>query len=352
MDTTPIPVESPTRTLQRSLIVLQRRRTYPSVTVLVTTPKGVVPDAATIAVAQRLIEQADERLRSDVDDSTRIGVVGQLRELLGEQTTVPGSTALALCVSPEMGLAVHLGREVNDRVVIDDTFATRDLVADVNRIAEYQVFTVSDHMVRRLVGDRRRLEVDLSPGWPLLRDDEHTTTTWRQAAADAIRTQQRQDPAPTVVAGVQRTLQRIAGVTDRTITIGSISGNHDRTNPSQLHRLAWPIVTDWLRRDRVEALEQLDAARSSRRYAGGIHEIWPLANDGRIELLVVEDTYAIAARTRGDIVEPTDDPTAPDVVDDLVDETIEAVMRHGGRTIIVAEGDLADEQHIAAALRF
>ena len=352
METTPIPVDSSTRTLQRSLTVLQRRRTYPSVTVLATTPKGVVPDATTIGTAQRLIEQADERLRGDVDDSTRVAVVGRLRELLDEQATVPGSSALALCVSPELDLAVHLGREVNDRVVIDDTFATRDLVADVNRVAEYQVFTVSDRMIRRFVGDRRGLDIDRGPGWPLLRDDEHTTTTWRQAAADAIRTEQRQDRYPTIVAGVRRTLQRIGGATDPTITIGTVAGNHDRTSANQLHHLTWPIVTDWLRRDRVEALERLDTARSSRRYAGGIQEIWALANEGRIELLVVEDTYAIAARTQGDIVEPAKDVTAPDVVDDLVDDTIEAVLRHGGRTVIVAEGDLADHEHIAAALRY
>jgi len=341
-----------TRTSQRSLAMLQRHRTYPSVTVLVTTPEGVVPDPATIATARRLIDRADERLRGDVDDSTRIDVVGRLQALLEAHAAAPGSRAVALCASPEVHLAVRLGRDVNDRVVIDDTFATRDLVADVNRVAEYQVFTVSDRLLRRLTGDRRGLDEDRSPGWPLERGDEHTTTTWRQAVVDTIRTHQQRDRYPTVVAGVERTLHRIADATDPAVTIGAVAGNHDRTSPNRLHSLTWPIVTDWLRRDRTDALERLDAARSSRRYAGGIQEIWPLANEGRVELLVVEDTYTLAARVDGHIVVPADDITDPDVVDDLVDDTIEVVIRHGGRAVIVVQGDLADHEHIAAALRY
>ena len=66
---------------------------------------------------------------------------------------------------------------------------------------------------------------------------------------------------------------------------------------------------------------------------------------GRGDLLVVEATYAVAAR-----VDPVsrrlsvaDDPTAPGVVDDVVDELIEAVLRYRGRVAIVDEGALAPE---------
>lgn len=106
MEPTPLPVESSTRASQRSLTMLQRRRTYPSVTVLLTTPNGVVPDAAALGTAQRLIKQADDRLHG---------------------------------------------------------------------------------------GDRYGLDIDRNPAWPLVRTDEHTTTTWRQAAVDTIRTHQQHD---------------------------------------------------------------------------------------------------------------------------------------------------------------
>ncbi len=38
---------------------------------------------------------------------------------------------------------------------------------------------------------------------------------------------------------------------------------------------------------------------STSRYAGGIHEIWPLANEGRIDTLIVEEDYAVDDLVQG-----------------------------------------------------
>jgi len=67
-------------------------------------------------------------------------------------------------------------------------------------------------------------------------------------------------------------------------------------------------------------MRQLALARPNKRYAGGIHEIWPLARDGRIAT--------------------------------LLDDTIETVLRHGGASIIVNSITLIDRQRIAAILRY
>ncbi len=84
------------------------------------------------------------------------------------------------------------------------------------------------------------------------------------------------------------------------------------------------MVDQWLQLDREHALARLDAARSARRCAAGIEQIWPLA----------------------------DDASLPGVVDDVVDEVIEEVLHRGGRAVIVPDGDLADSDGIAAILRY
>ena len=40
------------------------------------------------------------------------------------------------------------------------------------------------------------------------------------------------------------------------------------------------------------------------------------------------------------------------MIDDIVDETIEAVLRHDGTAVIVADGELVDHARIAAVLRY
>lgn len=332
---------------------LQRVSAYPSVTVLVNTTAGVVPDTALRARTAQLIDVVDQRLRGDVVDEERAWLVTEIRRLVDDAATEPPATAMGLFVSPGHSVFVRLGRAVTERVVIDQSFATRDLVADLNRTAQYRLVTISDRMLRVLIGDRRRLVEVRNEAWPLLRTDELSVTGWSAAVVDGLRDLQRQHPLPTVVAGVERSVRRHHEALAPFRTIGVIPGNHDRTGWAELHTASWPLVTDWLRADLDDALRRLDAARSERRYAGGIHEIWPLAADGRVDVLVVEDTFAVAARVNADNqLDPVEDATAPDVVDDIVDEAIEAVLQAGGRVVVTGDGNLAAHDRIAAVLRY
>ena len=334
------------------LAQLQDQTVYPSITILMNTTPGTVLSPTELATALRLVKHADERLTGDVPDELRHALISTIASLVDDQTTERSARALALCVSPDYSAAVHLGRTVNERVVIDDTFATRDLVADLNRTASYRVFTFSDRRSRLFIGDRQGLIESRSGVWPVIRHDEQTTASWMREVEECVRSEHAQRPLPTIIAGVERTVRRTI-IANRLDTIGLIPGNHDRSSWMELHNAAWPLVTDWLRTDRSRATKALEHARSTCRYAGGIDEIWPLANDGRVELLVVEDTYALAARMDHNLqLQRADDREAPDVIDDVIDDTIEAVMRRGGNVVIVADNDLRDHDRIAAVLRF
>ena len=338
--------------MNRALLAqLQRMRAYPSVTILVNTTPNLALSDKEHKTVRTFIDAANRRLLDDVPTFLRKRVVTRLESLHAEIVDEPATQAMALCVSPEFAATVRLGRTVQERVIIDDTFATRDMVADSNRTAHFRVVTISDHKTRLLVGDRQRLLEERDDGWPLERRDDQNAAAWTRAVMQALNAEQQRHPLPTVVAGVSRSVRRALAITELH-TIGLISGNHDRTGWAELHTAAWPLVTDWLRADGQRALVQLDCARSTRLYAGGIHEIWPLAREGRVELVVVEDTYSLAARVHGDTLEPANDFESPEVVDDVMDEVIEAVLRHGGKAVIVNDGDLTAHQRIAAVLRY
>ena len=330
---------------------LQSLRSYPSVTVLANTTPGATLSEVERKNIEGLIAATNRRLTDDVSSFVRKRVVERLDQLLEDVVEESSSHAMALCVSPEFAAIVRLGRPVQERVIIDDTFATRDLVADLNRTAHYRVITVSDRKTRLLIGDRHRLVEERAEGWPMDRTEDQNGAAWTRHVMQALQHEHQRFPLPTVVAGVERSVRRTLAQSDLS-TIGLIGGNHDRTSWSDLHTAAWPLVTDWLRSDGQRALEQLDSARSTRLYAGGIQEIWSLAREGRVDLVVVEETYSMAARLDGDMLQEADDCEAPDVIDDVVDELIEAVLRHGGRAVIVNDGDLTAHHHIAAVLRY
>jgi Bacterial archaeo-eukaryotic release factor family 3 len=339
--------------VNRALLAeLQRQQAYPSITVLINTTPGAALSASEIDTARRLADHADKRLTDDVPDEVRAAVIGSLHSLIAEQSGEVNGKAMALCVSPNYTAAVRLGREVQERVVVDDTFATRDLVADANRTAMFRMVTISERKVRLLIGDRQRLAEQRDEMWPMLRLDDQSVQAWYREVTERLRSEHAALPLPTVIAGVERSV-RSAVVPDLFDAIGLVAGNHDRTSWVDLHHAAWPLVTDWLRSDHDRAMAALESARSAKRFAGGIDEIWPLANEGRVELLVVEENFVLAARVDENLqLERVDDHEAPDVVDDIVDETIEAVLRNGGSTVIVNDTALGEHERIAAILRY
>ncbi len=328
---------------------LQQMRSYPSITILLNTQPGSTFGPDETVRAQHLVTTARERLAELIDDAAPL--IDTISDLIDQCTGKRMTHAMAVCVSHEHQGTVLLGGSVEERVVIDDTFATRDLVADLNRTATYRVLTISDAVARSFAGDRQRLAEERSDEWPLRRDDDTSDTIWSQTVTAAATRLRSDYPVPIVTAGVRRSTQNILAALTLDV-IGHVNGNHDRTNPGELHTLVWPIILDWKALQQTRALEELDNARSSKRYAAGVDEIWPLAADGRVEHLLVEEDFRLAARIDDNRhVHPTDD-NHRDVTDDVVDELIEAVLRNGGRTTIVNPSALQDRGRIAAILRY
>jgi hypothetical protein len=330
---------------------IQRQSGYPCVTLLHTTTPGpqLHPDDA--AALTHLRDAADRRLTGDVADDVRQQIVTTIDRLLLEIATEQTTTAVAVCVSPTYTAVVRLANEVRSRCVVDNSFATRDMVADSRRTATFRVITISDRTTRLLVGDRGRLAEERSARWPLHRDDDQTLAQWSRVVSTAVRVEYADYPMPTVLAGVDRSLREILKL-DKVATIGTLTGNHDHTSWADLHSLAWPKVQEWLDRDRDRARASLDAARGAHRFAGGIDEVWDLAHEGRVQLLIVEATFEHPARLVDNQLVAAADVETPDVIDDAVDELIEVVLRMGGDTVIVPDGELTAHGRVAAVLRY
>jgi hypothetical protein len=85
-----------------------------------------------------------------------------------------------------------------------------------------------------------------------------------------------------------------------------------------------------------------------------LDEVWALAQESRVELLVVERNHAVPVRVDGAhlVQVAPDESEAPDVIDDAVDDLIEAVALRRGEVVIVPDGTLAEHGGLAAVLRF
>ena len=95
-------------------------------------------------------------------------------------------------------------------------------------------------------------------------------------------------------------------------------------------------------------------AVSERKTVSTVGEVWRLAHQGRGRLLLVEEDFHFPARVdeSGQHITQADDATAPDVIDDAVDEIIETVLAKQGEVVFVENGSLQEHQRIVLILRY
>ena len=281
---------------------------------------------------------------------------------------------MALFASFHHDALVTLPVDVVDRVVVDPTFATRDLVRALAARPRLRVVVVSDTVVRLLEGEPGGL-VEIGLRIPALaassgRDaprrvvagvERSVTPAAGGARAGSGRPPRRSGPGtrPTRSRwwwpGVTRQVAAWTSVLgDADAVVGTIAGNHDTTPVGRLDVL----VDAGDRRSPTCASagprSQRLAATAPDRRAFGIDAVWAAAGAGRIELLCVEEGFIYPARPdhARNRLQPDDDLDRPEVLDDAIDEIIEMVRLGAGRVVTVHDGALDGCGRVAARLRW
>jgi hypothetical protein len=353
------------------LKALQAHRDYPSVSILAPTHRTAPSNKQDPIKVKNLVRKAIDRLHGEFNKREVTAVVKNLQELVRKVDWEHTLDGLALFASKEQSAAVSLPFRVKPRAMIDETFATRDLVYAFNRALPYRVLALSHNtrlydawtgvldehtakpfpMAHRGAGGASKLPGGQGINRSAVRDEAHRS--FFNSVDEAVDAVQKANPLPLVVVGVERNLAFYREVTRQgDAIVGMLAGNHDRTSPSALGKLVWPVFEAGATVRRTEALVQLDAAVGVQRHTSGIDQVWRAAVGAKCKTLLVEKEFKYPAD-----VSPEGDRLLPytgqgvRALDDAVDEVIERVMDTGGEVFFYASGDLEVHQRIAAVLR-
>jgi hypothetical protein len=352
---------------------LQDIRTYPCLTITLPTHRTSPDNKQDPIRVKNLVTEGMNRLLGEFSKRDVAPLLDRLDTLVGDIDYKYTLDGLVLVVNRDMAREYVLPFTLNERVVVDETFFTRDLVHALNRARRYWVLSLSEQATRLFAAAREDLEEITTGGFPMrhtgpggdaplpggrgvnnsaYRDDHHrqffrdVDNAFRAFAAD--------DPLPLALAGVDRYLAFFREIGGGGDVIATLRGNVDDLSAHDLGRRIWPPVADGFAARRREVLQQLEAAVGMHRAASTLGEAWHLAGLGRGKVLVVEDGYHQPARVNkwGQLDLNVDDPTAPDVIDDAVDDVIETVLAKGGQAVFVEDGELALHERIALILRY
>ncbi|MBO3750729.1 hypothetical protein J5X84_32020 [Streptosporangiaceae bacterium NEAU-GS5] len=350
------------------IIKLQQPHSTPAVSVLMPAHRHAPENAQDPIRLGNLLAEAERQLTERTDKECARRIMAELEQAAEMSATLRPLDALALYAAEGEHHAFSLPFTVGERVVLADTFDTRDLVRAYDRARHYWVLALSENDTRMFLGSGDQVREIHGDGFPLThtgpggaqqlpgglginpsahRDERHRQF-FRQVA-DATEQVVKHDDLPLIVLGVDRYhafLDEVSGLGKRVTE--RVLGNYDSASPAQIAEVVEPAIADYVARRQDQVMEELDRARSAKLYVTGVDEIWPLVEQGRGAHLVVEESYHAPGHFEGDhfVAGPAGD------THDAVDDIIEMAMATGAFVSFVTDGALATEQGLALIARY
>ncbi|MFF1284969.1 chemotaxis protein [Streptomyces sp. NPDC058299] len=356
-----------------TLSELRRPRPYPAVSVLTPTHRRERGSGQDPVRLRNVVTEARRRLESDpaVTRERRADVVAQLDRALAEVDLTHAEDGLVIFAAPGEHQVWSLARPVPERVVLSDTFLTRNLVAAQTAERPFWVLSVSADRATLWNGGADRVVEDRSGGFPLTRgrgnfDAERQervgdlpstfrdegTRQFLRTADTALGAVLRVQPRPLYVTGEQAALALLdeAGSVARN-AVHVRHGGLAHAGPDAVWQAVRPVLEAETAKDAGSVVRDLTSARGHRTFAAGPDELWQSAREGRVRLLAVEDNYRAAVRDLGGHLAPAEagDPYARE---DIVDEIVERCLETGADVRFVPDGTLGDADGIAGVLRY
>lgn len=349
---------------------LQALTKVPALSILLPTHRTSPDNKQDPIQVKNLVKEASDRLSEEFSARDLEPLLKNLDELVNDIDYAYALDGLALFVAHDFAKKFYLPFTVPQRVIIDQTFATRDLVYGLHRAQRYWVILLSQNASRLLAGNGETLEEVNNKDFPLQMEGPGATTVlpnsadssylddrhrrFFQSVDRAFTAYAEDDTLPIIVGGVIRQISFFQEVSQYKSQIaGTITGNFDSATEAELVPQVWPFVQEVRAQQRTDALAALDVALGEGKVVSAIEEVWRLAQDGRGKLLLVEKGYHVPAVVdeKGGLQVVTE-PGGTKVMDDAVDEIIEAVLAKGGEVMIVDDNALPDHNHIALTLRY
>lgn len=359
---------------------LQALSSRPSVTVTLPTHRTAPDNQKDPIRLKNLLSEALGRLEEGFGKRETADLSARLQALADGVDHAHNLDGLVLFASDEYAQVFRVPYRLPERVAIDDSFLTRDLVFAMNRTPLYWVLMLSEKPTRLYLGRKTDLSEVREYGFPLeyngpgagfslntggasnpSRERDRGVEAFMREVNAGLGEAVRQGPFPVVVVGLAQNLapfqsvgQTSAG--NQQFVVQTIEGGHDSLSAHDLGQLVWPHAREALRERRQSVFGDIEQAVGQGRFVTDLDECWQAAQDGRVEVMVVEENLHHPAEVSEDgrrlTLRETGAGGSEEALSDAVDEMIEAVMGRGGRVVFVEDGELAGHAGLVMLTRY
>jgi len=319
---------------------------------------------------KNLATEAEQRLNEQFDKRFAGAIMNNLNEVMAEIDHNYNLESLVVFANAEMADFARLPLAVEDRVIIDDTFATRDLVRAMHQDVSYYVLALSLQGARLIEAHTDKVVRELRELFPM-KNRLWTTSKKKQSMAagsdvlieeffnrvdKAMNAMTAENPLPVYLATETRNFDHYMAIADNKDRIaGHINQNRDDEKAHHIVSAIWPQIQEETKKRQQERITELKQAVSSNKFVSDLNEIWNALHEGQGQTLFVKKDYFQHATVdqEGNITPLNGDlPKDQVIIDDLVDEMIEVNLAFGGDNVFISGDELQDFQNIALVTRY
>ncbi|MFE2278693.1 chemotaxis protein [Streptomyces sp. NPDC059454] len=356
-----------------TLAELRRPRPYPAVSVLTPTHRREPLNTQDAVRLRNAVAEAKKKLEADpaVTRDRRADVALQLDRALTEVDLSHSEDGLVIFAAPGEHQVWSLARAVPERIVLSDTFLTRNLVSAHTAQRPFWVLSVSADRCTLWSGGVDRVTEERAGGFPLIREQRNFDPERQEQVGDqpsnfrdedtrrflrdtdtAMGKLLRDHPRPLYVTGEPAALSLLgeAGSVARD-AVHVPHGGLAHGTPEAVWQAVRPVLETEARKSAEDVARSLESARGRKEFAAGVDELWQSAREGRVRLLAVEENYRITVRDTGDHLVVAEDGDL-DARADIVDEIVEQCLETGAEVRFLPDGALGDADGMAAVLRY
>lgn len=353
--------------IKQKIKAIKDVRAVPCVSIFVPTHRTAPESEKDPIALKNLIAEAERRLQNEFSKSVANEFIPRLNELASAHNFKNSLDGLALFVGNSIAERVRLPLTVEPRVIIDGTFATRDIYRAMHSQKAYFILTLQGDSAQLYdaFGDRISMEVR-NELFPFLNDlpvppEEHKSEASREdnrmrefvnRVDKRVQSFLTEQAGRLVVVATERMQSFLHEVTDDKNVFIGFTEPPGTDNMHDVAQRAWAVVEEWLASERERAVDELSDAVNDNRFASDLNDIWRAINEGRGDMLIVEEGYFQPAAFKDGHISLEEPEDAAGRIDDVVDEIIELCMEKGGTVVFVENEELPTFDRIGLITRY
>lgn len=321
--------------------------------------------------------------RKSYAETEKEAMIHHLEEVAKQFDSVHATEGLGLFISPTRAELVSFPFPVKEKIIIDNTFETRDLLYLKQLMTPYFALVLTKNTIRLFSAEGDHF-MEINDGhFPMTYEEEYEyekaslgtsfgyarkgfekdkgdmsktrLATFMHDAGLHLDSYLTKSGAPLLVAGTKAHLGELMAQPALAKRVSAkVIGSFSDKNLHDLRRKSWISMTKFRKQAINQTITDFQEKNTMDHLARGIQEVWQAAHEGKGQLLLVEKDYRCPSYLRdGDPVLHLHPPKGKyTVVPDAVDEVLETVIEKGGKVLFTEEKQLGELDYITLMLRY